>query len=229
MMDIDFPQQLKRQIRFLENSCSLYDAGDFDEAIRMATCLRVLFHTTRNSTSVLTHLDAESVKLLSTKSCVPGQIDAWGLVKVRMVARPGEPVRAFPKLDDAKDRTLIPFQDWWASETILAAFLTPRAPTTRRLLTLWVANKDGGAHVDCKLDPDYIRVIDGLGFGVTHIATDRWEFSIDKRSMQPMQNLHFASLRQIAYEVLNSPDLLRLVPTTTESASPNPKIPASQP
>ena len=61
-----FRQRLRQQLSFIENSCAAYDSGETEEAIRVATCLRVLFHQTRNSTSLLTHLNATDVELFST-------------------------------------------------------------------------------------------------------------------------------------------------------------------
>ena len=52
----DFPTHLGRQLQFLHQSCASYDGGFFDEAIRMATVMRVLLHDTKHSTSLLKHL-----------------------------------------------------------------------------------------------------------------------------------------------------------------------------
>ena len=61
-----FQIQLGRQLGFIERSCRDFDAGHKDEAIRIATSLRVLFHDTNNATSLLTHLKAKQIKLLAT-------------------------------------------------------------------------------------------------------------------------------------------------------------------
>jgi len=52
----DFEKKLDQQLKFLKASISAFDQGDEDEAIRIATILRVLFHDTRNSESLLKHL-----------------------------------------------------------------------------------------------------------------------------------------------------------------------------
>lgn len=65
-MSFNPQEHLRRQIRFLEHSCSSYDAGFFDEAIRIATVLRVLFHQTQRSTSLMTHLNAQDIHIIST-------------------------------------------------------------------------------------------------------------------------------------------------------------------
>ncbi len=49
-------------------SCAAYDQGHIDEAVRIATLIRVLIHDTRNSISLLKHLDALGINLSSTVS-----------------------------------------------------------------------------------------------------------------------------------------------------------------
>ncbi len=61
---MDFKNQLRRQILFLQNSCRLYDEGHFEEAIRLAVALRVMLHDTDKSTSLLNHLAAKSIFML---------------------------------------------------------------------------------------------------------------------------------------------------------------------
>ena len=64
MSEIDFVQQLEKQLRYIETSANEYDAGKVDEAIRIATCLRVIFRQAKHSTSLLTHLQANHINLL---------------------------------------------------------------------------------------------------------------------------------------------------------------------
>ncbi len=47
---------LGSHIGFLERSSRDYDAGHEDESLRLATSMRVVFHDTQSSTSLLTHL-----------------------------------------------------------------------------------------------------------------------------------------------------------------------------
>ena len=50
-------EQLNKQLKFLKNSADLFDKGDEDEAIRLATTLRVLLHDINKSQSLLYQLD----------------------------------------------------------------------------------------------------------------------------------------------------------------------------
>ena len=65
MCPVDFRQKLREQLGFLERSCGAFDAGYHDEAIRIAQCIRVLMRDTRTQTSLLTHLNARDINLLS--------------------------------------------------------------------------------------------------------------------------------------------------------------------
>ena len=55
---VDFKDQLRRQIKFLETSCQSYDQGEVEEAVRIAVALRVLFHDSQTSRSLLRHMGA---------------------------------------------------------------------------------------------------------------------------------------------------------------------------
>ena len=58
--------------------------------------------------------------------------------------------------------------------------------------------------VDHQLDPIYEKAQMGAGMSVELVYKDNTSMEL------PFVNIHYASLRQIAYEVLNSPALLTL-------------------
>ncbi|SHJ92052.1 hypothetical protein SAMN04487911_1589 [Arenibacter nanhaiticus] len=62
----DLEDHLKEQIEFLNTSCDLFDDGKFAEAKRIATIIRVLFHDTRHSKSLLGQLGRKSDSFYST-------------------------------------------------------------------------------------------------------------------------------------------------------------------
>ena len=66
MLDVDFMKQLDKQVRYIETSAKAYDAGDTDEAIRIATSLRVILHQTKSSTALLSHLKATFTRIMTT-------------------------------------------------------------------------------------------------------------------------------------------------------------------
>jgi hypothetical protein len=65
MAERDFRGQLVRQLEYMENSRRLYDSGHREEAIRLAMCLRIIFHDTRTSISLLKHLNVSDIAMLS--------------------------------------------------------------------------------------------------------------------------------------------------------------------
>lgn len=195
---MDFKEQLKKQLRFLQNSCEGYDAGDKDEAIRIATTLRILFHQTSMSTSLLTHLKTPRVKLLSTCEVIPKGRSFWPnltVIKLWPVMRMAEYA---PKLDTAKTKNYVPFSQWWRYETV---YLVGRLTINRKDLVLSAAHTDGGAHVGKKLDAEYETILNGAGWKMTLNLPEGDEDL-------PFRYGHLAALRQMGYEVLNSPDLL---------------------
>jgi len=201
--------QLRRQLGFLHRSCWLFDSGYHDEAIRIATAVRILVHDTAKSTSLLSKLSAKSVNLLST--CEPMEhintclffegLDKYGSGNFT------------PKLGNSCFKEEIPVDLWWQQVVIL---LERGRRITRRDLALAAANRDGGAHVD-DLTPDYQRLTDGSWVLASQCApvdpdNDLWTQDIFRET-------HFMALRQVGYEVLNSPELLRVVDLTPEAVA----------
>lgn len=142
-----FQEQLKRQMGFLERSSASFDLGYTDEAVRMATTIRILMHDTRSQVSLLTHLGAWGIHLLSTcRQASPNAVLFSGM-GIHEIGPEGGRLR--PNLGDDETWS-IPAKDWW-NQVIFV--LPPGVRITRGQLVLTAANKDGGAHVDPKLTP----------------------------------------------------------------------------
>jgi hypothetical protein len=207
-----FQIHLGRQLGFIERSCRDYDAGHKDEAIRIATSLRVLFYDTNNSKSksksLLTHLKAKQIKLLATIA----DFDSNPVYQLTLGFKGTfgkDDWSAFPLLDRAPSQRFIPYQDWWEKEALFRRM--GDFAITRRQLVCSAANQDGGAHVDRELDPQYERVIGGF------IKMKFWQndettnLPIGEPDVFDVRCTHVAALRQLGYEVLNSPELTNLV------------------
>jgi hypothetical protein len=201
---LNYTQQLEKQLGFLETSSREYDAGNLDEAIRIATALWVMFHYTTKSMSLLVHLGATSISMLSTagKRVRNDPRGYWpALVHIDIdVAQ--KTVMARPTFNDRPSaHRMIPFSAWWDGEAIYAA---AGHRIKRKALVLNAANKDGGAHVDNDIPPDYGFFLDGTSFSLTVESVE------GSKTESYLVNAHLACLRQIAHEILNSPDLLKL-------------------
>lgn len=211
----DFKAQLRRQIGFLNNSCQTYDKGDVEEAVRIAVALRVLFHNTGKSISLLTHLGAKSAKLLSTAApfvehpLIPNLYLVQAIANIALAADRAQDTKRCvcePLLEKALRNDFIDFSAWWQTEPVIK-HKQPPTIMTRRDLVLSAANQDGGAHVDKNLHPVYDLARRGSGMEITLEFQPQW--GRDPVTLR-YENIHFGSLRQIGYEVLNSPDILAL-------------------
>jgi hypothetical protein len=197
-----FKERLADQLRFIERSCQAFDAGDEAEAQRIATSVRVICHQTGRSTSLLTHLGATSISMLST-ACSPLGPAAPSNLAWLVIRRTdeGATFESIAPLDNARMKRFIPFTDWWETEVVC---LTAGVRMTRKSLVLAVANRDGGAHVDATLEPDYTVIKSGAGLIATFQPAGGNPVEI------PLESHSVATLRQIGYEVLHSLDLLAL-------------------
>jgi hypothetical protein len=107
-----------------------------------------------------------------------------------------------PNLSNSFDINYLPFNSWWNQ---IVYVLSSDIRISRKRIILDAANKDGGAHVDLSLSDEYenLSKVGALGFFASYK-----ENIIEER---PIDNAHLVGIRQIAYELLNSPELLALV------------------
>jgi hypothetical protein len=201
---VDFVRQLDKQLRFIEASCREYDAGNVDEGIRIATALRVIFHHTAASTSLLTHLCAMNTEILSTAGRRPGSHPDgyWpALVQIKYDVATNT-LECNPTFDCRPSaHRMLPASAWWDTELV---FYGGRKRFKRKPLVLHAANKDGGAHVDSELPEDYEWLLNGADVAMGLITADGQDLT------RRLPNPHLAYLRQMGHEVLHSPELLKL-------------------
>jgi hypothetical protein len=198
-MEPNFKAHLFRQLGFLWRSCKAYDEGHVDEAIRIATVIRVLIHDTPASTSLLKHLGAENILLSSTvvtqTDIQPVFMSAMGRLRITSTESIWKPVT------DAESLQIqLTAPDWWGQ----VVYIYGQVHATRKSLVLGAANKDGGAHVDTKLNKEYEALVLGGVRGWFHYSP------ANDGHFQPVMNEHFLYIRQMGFEVLNSPELLAL-------------------
>lgn len=200
-MAVDFKKQLAKQLAFIRTSCSHYDEGDKDEAFRIAVAIRVICHQTSKSTSLLRHLGVTRIPLLSTCEAIPANAEFWPNLTNFVLSPSASIFECVPKLEGARTARLVPFSDWWSEETV---YLFAGGRLTRKQLVLTAANQDGGAHVDALLEPMYRQLADGAG----------WKLIVTPDGGHPTEAKlgcgGVAALRQMGYELLNSPNLLAL-------------------
>lgn len=151
-------EHLNEQLLFIDSSCAAYDAGAVHESKRLATHVRVLLHDTGASTSLLTHLGMKDT--VSYIEAVPEQVLELAKDPSMAMSFPGlaiivmhpDQVKYVPTFEASGLGNLTsPFDPWWNEPRMFDAL---RNTVSRRQIVLWLANKDGGAHID-KLPPTY--------------------------------------------------------------------------
>src|SRR4051794_34571370 len=130
-IDPRFARKLHEQVQFVRRSASLYDQGAEDEALRLATALRVVLHDTKSSTSLLTHLGLNDTKMLSSSR---GHGNWQDYLSQELNLSSPEPVKMHPLLGDQFRE--MPFDDWWRNEPV---FVHKSVNYSRRLICLSAA------------------------------------------------------------------------------------------
>ncbi len=192
---------LHQNISFLKLSSSSYDNGHVGEAIRLATTVRVLLHDTRNSISLLKHLNLKnSIQYFNT--AVPYDPKELGAVKCLVLNQVSSSGSKFiPFLDECREfpwckNDYLPFDEWWNQNIIRDS---TNNLYTRKDIVLTMANKDGGAHVDSKIDESYSELKKG------NSINSRFVYEVDGVEIEEnVVGLELASMRQIAYELIIS-------------------------
>lgn len=189
----ELKKHLRENLGFLEASCTAFDTGNYAEAKRLATAIRVLLHDTAKSKSLLGLLEVKS-QLKYVNTAMP--FDAANLLAhhglVGFGFAPKGPSYWAP-LDKGPptryNRPASTFDDWW-SQVIIDD--KSGGVFTRKDLVLALANKDGGAHVDPELEPSYAALTRDNSVG--------WTVS-DDQGERPLSDIELHSVRQIAFEV----------------------------
>jgi len=191
----DLESHLAKQIAFMKRSAESYDTGFVDEATRLAACLRVLLHDTKNSISLLTQLGEKDRYYWDSRAAIDKGIapDCDSCFVMVQVADSG--ARYIPALERGPIPMLMSDFDIWWSGVVFIDGKDQRV--TRKELILSVANQDGGAHVDPSLNTKYADLSKNNSFG--------WS-AIEATEKKPLTGVELAAVRQITHEVLKTLD-----------------------
>ena len=177
------------------------------EAVRLATIIRVLVHDTNLSSSLLKHLRKKSeMEFISSASPKDGRLHSMTGMKGVRGSGSEQYFGLVAKVKTDNSLIAVPlfqqhlkewyssykkqnFEQWWESEIMKVN----GHGHTRAELVKNVANKDGGAHVDGLIPEKYnLSKRTALNLNILGIKT---EFE---------RNVVYASIAQIAWELLNS-------------------------
>lgn len=201
----DLIEQLIEQIDFLIDACNRFDEGDYKYAKQIASIIRVIIYDTKTSHSILKQLgEKETMLFCSTASFPKNAIFFISMVHpyrnyIKDVQGNNRELNTFlPNLHYGNVKKWVTFNQWFNHNVLISK------PNhfSRKDLLLFVTNKDGGAHVDPYIDEFYYNISKGL----TSIAFKvDGEFRNGKFSnSNPYINVHFATIRQMAHELILS-------------------------
>ena len=188
----ELDNHLKEQIEFLQSSCDSYDNGFEGEAKRIASVIRVLLHDTDKSKSLLSLLDIKNTLDFwdsSIKSEVDGATRVGGYAGLVSIASNGY----IPNLDNDLNSRKVDFDKYW-NKTILID--KENKNFTRKNIILYLANKDGGSHVDPKLDKKYAELSRNNSIG--------WMRFENGKDASSINGVELATVRQIGHEILKT-------------------------
>jgi len=188
----DLEQNLDDQLKSLELLADRFDEGFSGAARQMAVILRVLLHETSTSKSLLGQLNKLGIEFRDTTFPMrPGQITPYsGFIQWTVSPTGGV---YLPLLDSNEhDHKLVDFNTWWESTVLVDA---KKNKFSRKQLVLNVADKDGGAHVDPTLPPDYAELSRSNSLGRLYGNNQSWH---------PFAHPELACIRQISHEILKT-------------------------
>lgn len=149
--------QLKEQLMFLNLSCEAFDVGNIVEAKRIAVILRILLHDNRTCKSLLGQLNLKNFLFLSSANGTnKDNILTQPCLLILKVGPDGSYYDVPFENRPPHQFCWIGFDDWWNQSVIMD---NKRRTISRKNLVLYIADQDGGAHVDPGLDPTYFDLI----------------------------------------------------------------------
>ena len=189
-------KHLKEQVTFMKSSAASYDKGFEGEAKRLAIAIRILLHDTAKSISLITQLSSNKKDLLFFDSATvykpENPIPSNCLTLMKMGANGTSFIAPLDNLSPARSKKWIGFERWWERNTICRD--EQGNIFNRKKLVLSVADQDGGAHIDPKLDTAYANLSRFSSLGWKSVVNGETR-GFNNASVLP-------SIRQIAYEVL---------------------------
>ena len=188
-------------IRRIRNLCAGFDSKDLIDPGSMALQLRLLFIDSSSRTggrSVMNLIGVTNAqRILST---VPQRISertisSMGFLGLRLSE--GE-ANWYAPVGDIKGAQNLLTTEEWLGESI---FKTGSITFTRLKLIKVIAYKEGGAHLDPNIDPEYYEIARANDAG--------WTFSLGDGQEIALGDPFPAMLRQLCYEVLMTDARLR--------------------
>ncbi len=164
----DMLNKLKEQVHLLNKSLADFYAGDMIQALSIAVRARTLVHRTRSSTPLLEQVDPQ-YQTLEIRDKLPEETDeaekvarSPGSVVYHCTVgiRLGTSTGFSPYVDFSSSAyTLVSLGTWWRRACLIFPYNGRHAIFSKKDLVCVLANKEGGAHVDAQLPPEYAKLL----------------------------------------------------------------------
>ncbi len=192
----DLLNHLREQIAFLKASSSSFDSGFEGEAKRLAIAIRVLVYDTARCRALLTQLGRMNILFYDSAAAFdPKNLATSSCLTMMKLSREGaEYVAPLDNLSPARSKDKkVSFGRWWNRNIICKD--NAGNLFTRRDLVLAVADKEGGAHIDPKLDQAYANL--------SRFGSLGWK-AVIRGAEEDLNNPVPPGIRQITHEVLKT-------------------------
>jgi hypothetical protein len=210
----ELEEALGRQIGHLRRSCASYDAGELSEGERLAaTCYILLHDGVGRQKSLLGQLglkskmrfvDSDQIAALKRNGLPTDPLSSIGLPLVSIHLMENSALYV-PFLGSTPFQSeAVTFSHWWEGEIYKNA---SGVTLTRKNLVFFLRSQDGGAHVDDHLrDEAYKWLATAPDERVKFLGNGRLAMSMAGQDQSlgsgvVVKNAHWASMRQIAWEV----------------------------
>lgn len=186
-------ESFKNQLHSLADLSELFDSGKEHIFQDIATKIRVIFHNSNSSKSLVKQLKLEHIPMncSALKYSQSNMVSHLGLVGFAIgtsTAKYRAPLDDIPVL-----KKHVTQENWWNSNKVIVD--SRKIAFTRRQLVLEVANTDGGAHVDDSIKEDY--------YNLSRLNSCSWQ-RVGPGGPEDFESPVPASIRQIAWEILGS-------------------------
>jgi hypothetical protein len=206
---VSLRQKIAKQLELIISSCRLFDAGNREEAIRIADAVRVILdRTPTKGRSLLHEYFGDRVIQLRSTTMLNSPTDSHFLGFMGLEANTG---RFRPFLNDTRRDTLLPLNEWWDEPVI--KLNEENETISRKEIILGALKKDGNVGTDRQTLENYQRLVMGLGLKALVRTVDGRQVAI------VFENANLAALRQIGHELLTSADVKVVYPVIKGIAS----------
>ncbi|TIL30046.1 hypothetical protein [Mesorhizobium sp.] len=181
------------QMAALRTSAKAYDEGSKWEAKRLAACVYILVQDKGRAVSMFTQMGMkEHLEFVSSAGPLkPGNFAPEFPLAVLVPSQSSAEYVPRCTWYSIMECRAFPFELWWEQPILQAN----NEILTRKTLVLSLRDQDGGAHFDSSLDPIY------RGFATEHKGGFFIVHADDGRREDMPLGPHFASMRQIAWEI----------------------------